>query len=270
MKSPFPGVDPYLEAQKLWPDFHARFINYWQESLLEKLPQRYDARLQENVYIGRVEEDEIRRHMIPDVAVVGQRRPRGRRSGGGVAVADEEAVDLKPVRIPHTILQERNIRNIEIREKPGNKLVAVLELLSPTNKSWGRAKYLRKRRELRRSGVHLVEVDLLIGGKSPPLAVSPPEAHCHVFLTRRERRSECEVYSWDLDEALPTIPIPLLKPDPDLPSSLRRVFDLAYERGQYPRAIDYSQPLDLPLDEETRQWATEIGARFAAGRAATH
>lgn len=172
MKSPFPGVDPYLEAQKLGPDFHAAFIHCWQEVLLGKLPQRYDARMQENVYIGRVEEEEVRRYYIPDVAVVGERRPARparRRGGGGVAVADEEAVDLKPVRIPHAILQERNIRNIEIREKPGNKLVAVLELLSPTNKTWGRAKYLRKRRELRRSGVHLVEVDLLIGGKSPPL-----------------------------------------------------------------------------------------------------
>src|SRR5438105_397599 len=28
MPSPFPGVDPYLEAQESWEDFHAKFINY--------------------------------------------------------------------------------------------------------------------------------------------------------------------------------------------------------------------------------------------------
>ena len=26
MPSPFPGIDPYLESQDLWPDFHFGFI----------------------------------------------------------------------------------------------------------------------------------------------------------------------------------------------------------------------------------------------------
>jgi hypothetical protein len=26
MKSPFPGVDPYIESQHYWPDFHATFF----------------------------------------------------------------------------------------------------------------------------------------------------------------------------------------------------------------------------------------------------
>jgi hypothetical protein len=28
MPSRFPGVDPYLESQWFWPDFHATFIVY--------------------------------------------------------------------------------------------------------------------------------------------------------------------------------------------------------------------------------------------------
>lgn len=28
MSCPFPGMDPYLEAQGVWPDFHARVITY--------------------------------------------------------------------------------------------------------------------------------------------------------------------------------------------------------------------------------------------------
>jgi hypothetical protein len=264
VKSPFPGVDPYLESQSLWRDFHAKFINCWHELLLEKLPQRYDARMNEDVYIGRLKEDRVRRLVLPDVAIVGQRRSRRSTDGGSVAVEDD--VTLSPVFIPHTVIEERRITNIEIRERSSGKLVAVLELLSPTNKTWGRAKYLCKRRDLRRARVHLVEVDLLLSGKKPPLAASPPPAHCHVFLTRGNRRNECEVYSWNLKDPLPTIPIPLLKPDPDLPSSLRRVFDLAYERGQYPRAIDYSKPLELPLDEATRTWAQSLAADFVAGK----
>jgi hypothetical protein len=29
LNSPFPGVDPYLEGQHYWPDFHASFIYEW-------------------------------------------------------------------------------------------------------------------------------------------------------------------------------------------------------------------------------------------------
>ena len=29
MPSPFPGIDPYLESQGYWPDFHVSFIPYF-------------------------------------------------------------------------------------------------------------------------------------------------------------------------------------------------------------------------------------------------
>ncbi|PYS38214.1 MAG: hypothetical protein DMG14_18520, partial [Acidobacteria bacterium] len=41
MASPFPGVDPYIEAQGFWPDFHASFITYLRDVLMEKLPANY-------------------------------------------------------------------------------------------------------------------------------------------------------------------------------------------------------------------------------------
>lgn len=259
MRSPFPGVDPYLESQRYWRDFHSKFINAWQETLLAQLPPRYDARMDEEVYIGRIPPDDVERLVLPDVAVVAG---TGRRHADrGVAVEDE--VSLKPVVIPHRMLAERRVSFLEIRDQRADQLVAVLELLSPTNKIWGRAKYLKKRRALRRARVHLVEVDLLQGGKPLPLAMPPPPAHCRVYLTRGDHVRDCEVYSWDLPDPLPVVPIPLLPPDPDLKSSLRAVFDLAYERGQYPRAIDYSLPLDLPLDARARAWAEEVAARFS-------
>ena len=37
MPSPFPGIDPYLESQGYWPDFHARFITYCRDALNEIL-----------------------------------------------------------------------------------------------------------------------------------------------------------------------------------------------------------------------------------------
>jgi hypothetical protein len=50
MPSPFPGVDPYLESQHFWPDFHARFMNYWCEALADQLPENYEARMDEYCY----------------------------------------------------------------------------------------------------------------------------------------------------------------------------------------------------------------------------
>ncbi len=33
MKSPFPGMDPYLEDQGRWPDFHASMITYCRDAI---------------------------------------------------------------------------------------------------------------------------------------------------------------------------------------------------------------------------------------------
>jgi len=35
MKSPFPGMDPFLEQPAYWPDFHSRFINVWCEAIAD-------------------------------------------------------------------------------------------------------------------------------------------------------------------------------------------------------------------------------------------
>ena len=39
MPSPFPGIDPYLESQGYWPDFHQRFMTYCCDSLNDILPR---------------------------------------------------------------------------------------------------------------------------------------------------------------------------------------------------------------------------------------
>ena len=124
MPSPFPGMDPYLEDPALWSDFHASFITYWRDALADCLPENYEARIDEKVRL--VEVAPTRRKLIePDVAA--------------------------------------HERYIEILHRPERALVAVLELLSPTNKEEpGRSDYLAKRRALLRHRVHLVELDLLI------------------------------------------------------------------------------------------------------------
>jgi hypothetical protein len=48
MKSPFSGMDPYLEHPAYWSDFHATFINYWREAIADALPPQYGATLGES------------------------------------------------------------------------------------------------------------------------------------------------------------------------------------------------------------------------------
>jgi hypothetical protein len=57
------------------------------------------------------------------------------------------------------------LANVEVREAGTDTLVTAIEILSPMNKRPGRErqKYLRKRRELLRSEVHVIELDLWRG-----------------------------------------------------------------------------------------------------------
>jgi hypothetical protein len=53
---------------------------------------------------------------------------------------------------------------------------------------------------------------------------------------------------------LPPLPIPLSRPDPDIPLALQPLIDAIYERGRYEEEIDYTKPLAPPLREEEAAW----------------
>src|SRR5262249_45721391 len=90
--SPFPGVDPYVEAVGLWEAFHPGFLTYCQDAVNEVLPGHYAASVGvrlEPVNLAETESDAI----IPDVVVSerGRRSHAGsrriRRSGGTATIA---------------------------------------------------------------------------------------------------------------------------------------------------------------------------------------
>lgn len=158
-----------------------------------------------------------------------------------------------------TIVEEVKQRWIEIRRKPDWVPVAILELLSPTNKlGHGYEEYLYKRVSMIARSVHLIEVDLLLGGRRLPMARPLPAGDYYVFVSRTEQRPRADVYSWSIRDPLPTIPIPLIAPDPDMLLNLAEIFTTVYERGRYDRSIDYRAPLPLPLGTSDRIWAEEL------------
>lgn len=256
MRCPFPGMDPFLEQPAFWPDFHARFLNYWSEAIADLLPPSYEATLGERVYLVERDPDE-RKLGYPDVAVTQDgARPLVRHD------ASARTATLEPVTIPVTMLEGPRETYIEILHQPDRSLVTALELLSPANKELpGRAQYLAKRHALLFQDVHLVELDLLLDGRRLPFEKALPEADYYYSVARSERRPDSQVYHWPLRQTLPTLPVPLRRPDPDLQIDLGTVFATVYERAKFFRRIDYEAPLPPTIGEADRPWVEQIASK---------
>jgi len=132
MPSPFPGVDPYLEVQGLWEDFHWRFLTYCGDALNEVLPGHYAAHIGVHLDLVDIAQAEPR-ESIPDVLVSSRGRrsvaSRGRAGGaGGTATIEpvENALPQGKAEVRHAW--------IEIWRLPKRTPVTVIELRSPTNK----------------------------------------------------------------------------------------------------------------------------------------
>ena len=255
MASPFPGMDPYLEDPAYWRDVHNRFINAWCEAIADELPDSYDAFLDESVNLVHMS-DEWCKEVYPDVAVMRKRKvghAKSKKSGTLV---------LEPVTMPIQYLDEYRQAYIEIRKRPDRKLIAILELLSPTNKHGdGYKEYCGKRDAILRQKVHLVELDLLLAGKHPPFLKSLPEGDYFTFVSRANKRPNCDVYAWGLRQPLPTIPVPLKAPDKDVWIDLGEVLRITYERGRYAKSLDYSKPPVAPLSKADARWTRTLAVR---------
>src|SRR5580704_13269442 len=51
MPSPFPGMNPYLEQEDAWHDFHERFIPFVATLLGGQLRPRYIVKIDEHIYV---------------------------------------------------------------------------------------------------------------------------------------------------------------------------------------------------------------------------
>ena len=64
MKSPFPGMDPFIEASGLWREFHDRLIGELEQALSSRVPEQYFVRLNARSYLvldDQVQEQSSRR-----------------------------------------------------------------------------------------------------------------------------------------------------------------------------------------------------------------
>jgi hypothetical protein len=272
MPSPFPGMDPYLEAPGIWPDFHNAFATELSSALNHTLPRPYYARLGARPEIGIVEESGPAHQPVPGIAVV--RHPGRPADRGGAAVLDQARVEVSESYDVDVLLEPIRHPFVEIRDPTsGHKLITLIEILSPSNKRPGpdRKTYLKKQREVLASDASLIELDLLRRGRRATphfhleafLAALQPLPAYVVLVNRAERRVDgntgYQVFPCRLRAWLPCIPVPLRPGEPDVPLDLQFVVNAAYDRGPYTRgAVDYSRPPEPPLLGDDAIWATAL------------
>ena len=253
MPSPFPGMDPFLEGHGLWREFHNAFIVAAQEQILERLPPAYDCRLEvelflrersaeERLPVGRA--DWAVRDRTPGDATNGE-------AGGSLATLPTMRSSFPPA------VDEETYNLLHLVDSDGERLICVVELLSPSNKSGSdRAAYVTKRRRIERGGAALVELDLLRDGRRMPLA-DPVEEPFVALVSRPEERPSVDLWTFGLRDPLPTIPIPLSGGDPPVPLDLAVTFTRTFDRGAYARRA-YRRPPEPPLDGADAAWAADL------------
>lgn len=262
MKSPFPGMDPYLEDPQVWPGFHHALAEEIKAHLNEQIGPKYFADVEVRTVMQEVGAA-ASQVMYPDAAILAQ-KPRIVRE---TAVVTPSPIPLPPapVRRPVTLPTQTRLRAVQIFVTETAELITSIEILSPFNKQAGDGveEYRRKRRRVLQADVHLVELDLLRGGQRPGAEVAyPPLAADYVLLVNRansgaERISD--IWPVALSAALPTLPIPLAAPDADATLDLTAVLQSVYQRGGYAWRLDYRLPVPPPaLTPEMAAWVAQL------------
>lgn len=132
MPSPFPGMDPYLEAPEIWPDVHHELISEIRAALNPKLRTRYVARVELRIYISD-DDDPGRAALVPDVRV--ETSPL--RKGAKKPTAATTLAVTEPLIVPTLVDEEIEEAFLKIIHVESEALVTVIEVLSPTNKIRG-------------------------------------------------------------------------------------------------------------------------------------
>lgn len=220
MPSPFPGMDPFLEAEALWPRFHHQLVNCLYQVLLPGLVDRYRARVSQRAYVTE----------FP---------------------------------LFTSIIREEHLEEfLEIRQRADERLVTLIDVVSPANKlhGEGRQRYHEVRKVARAQGASVVEIDLSLQG-TPMLDYSrdalPPWDYV-VTVTRSSQPDRYEIYHTTLGARLPRFKIPLAPDDRDTVLDLQSTFARCYDTGNFATMVDYRQEPAVRLGERNARYVDEL------------
>ena len=254
--NPFPGMNPYLERPDLWHGIHNRVIVHLGDTLARQLRPEYMVRVEERMYVSEgMDGRGLRQARLPDVMVLDDG------AGASVSTAVVEAPrskDAIPVRIPYE--EEQRQRYLEVIRVSNREVVAVIELLSPSNKSTpGREAYIAKRNQVFHSMSHLVEIDLLRSGSPMPVIGDVPPSHYRILVTNALNEDAiADLYPCYIQSPLPIFVMPLAEGSEGIAIDLKPILDEVYVLGSYDRDIDYDRDPEPPLSDPDRAWIDQL------------
>jgi hypothetical protein len=203
---------------------------------------------------------------ISDVWI--QKDTEAHQPGGIIAADSDTAVILE---VEDLEIHEKRVEILDAYN--GLKLIALIEVASPTNKTSGpgRASYEAKQQEALAGDCHLAEIDLL---RRHGHVVCVPEWRVESLkpfdslccVNRWPQRSRFELYPRRLRERLPRLAIPLADGDPDVSLDVQVALEQVYADGRYGRRVRYDRPCDPALDPDDQAWCDERITVFRAAR----
>ncbi len=252
MRTPFPGMDPYLERSDLWPDVHSRLIVTLADDLAPRLRPRYYVSVEERTYAGGPEG--LLFAGRPDIGVV--QLP---------SLVNEERIAYAPtgarvVKVTLPVPEQVTETFLQVRAAGTDRVITVLEVLSPSNKQAGegRKQYDQKRLVLLGTLTHLVEIDLLRAG--PPMTMwgDGHQACYRILISRSPQRPQADLLPFSVRQSIPAFRLPL-QPDDDEPFvELSELLYALYERAGYDLRIDYRAEPEPPLEADDTLWADAL------------
>jgi hypothetical protein len=221
MPSPFPGMDPYLEDDKLWSAFQHQLVGCLYQILLPSLVDRYRARVSQ-------------RHYLTEQALFTS------------VVREEHHEEFIEIR------QRSDGRLVTLVDvvSPANKMT-----------SEGRQAYLEKRREGRSASANLVEIDLVLQGQPmlEYSRDGLPDWDYAVTVTRATQPERYEIYTATLQKPrLPRFRLPLAADDRDTVLDLYAAFCRAFDQGNFAGKIDYQRDPPTTLRDTDKPWLQNL------------
>ncbi|MDX2230581.1 MAG: DUF4058 family protein [Leptolyngbyaceae cyanobacterium bins.349] len=251
MPSPFPGMNPYLEAPTLWAGVHHWLITEIARSLLPQLRPRYFVAVEERVYEANGDWSAL--VGIPDNVVIQSGQPESASGASKVAVA---LAPTQPMTV--TLPMPETIREgyLEVREVGTEAVITVIEVLSPTNKrsGEGRSQYEAKRQKVFGSSTHLVEIDLLHQWEPMPVLNLSIQSQYRILVSRSDRRPQADLYAFNLPDPIPAFKLPLQAGDIEPVVDLQALLHNLYDQGGYDLRLNYRQNPQVTLSASDVTW----------------
>jgi hypothetical protein len=197
-----------IEQARLWAYFHKDWLLSIRSALRPQLPSEYHLFVESEAILISPIDGETPNALLPDLALSRPDIPNhaaltSRSTKGTAAVVEVD----EPLEIDTRY-------SLLIRRAPENRVVAALEILSPSNKGLGNRfdeeKHLRKRASLLEAGVQLMEIDALVRGHRdlPDPLMTRLSEFARVIWTAAhfDGRRKYRGWGWNDADPLPTIP----------------------------------------------------------------